>query len=146
VRAETHSQPSHVLPAVEPGKLRGLKPKALVARFALGAAISVVAGIVGKALGSRFGGVFLAFPSVLPASLTLLQAREGVRRADRNAIGAVLGGAGLVGFAMIGEAAFGSLHPAVVILLAAAGWVAGAFFLYGVLAFLRPQDCDRTRD
>jgi hypothetical protein len=135
-----------MLPAVEPGKLRKVQLKELLIRFVLGAAVSIVAGILSKAVDARFGGAFLAFPSILPASLTLVQQKEGTRRADRNAIGAVLGAAGLVGFAMIGEAAFGHLQPAIVILLAVAGWTAGSFSLYGVLAFLRPDDCDRTKD
>ena len=62
----------------------------MAVRFAFGAAISVGAGVLGKAVGARFGGTFLAFPAILPASLTLIQNKEGTRTADRNAVGAVL--------------------------------------------------------
>jgi len=47
---------------------------------------------------------------------------------------------------MVGEAAFGQLDPAVVLLLALAGWVVTSFALYAMLAFLRPESCDRTKD
>jgi hypothetical protein len=112
----------------------------------LGALISVSAGILGKTVGARFAGMFLAFPSILPASLTLIQEKEGTRRADRNAIGAVLGGVALVIFAGIGESAFGHLQAFVVLLLALAGWVVASLVLYGVLAFLRPETCDKSKD
>lgn len=120
MRTNDDRQLPRLLPAVEPGKLRQVQPKDYLIRFALGAAISIVAGIIGKAVSERFGGSFLAFPSTLPASLTLIQ-QEGTRRAGRNAIGAVLGSAGMVVFAMIGEAAFGHLPPFAVLLLALVG-------------------------
>jgi hypothetical protein len=127
-------------------QLRQLRPKEYLIRFALGAVISIAAGIISKTVSARFGGAFLAFPSILPASLTLLEGKEGTRRAGRNAIGAVLGSLGLVVFAMIGEAAFGQLNPVVVLLLALAGWTVTSLALYVMLAFLRPESCDRTQD
>ena len=135
-----------MLPGVQPAKLRGIRPKEYLVRFALGAAVSIVAGILSKTVGARFGGAFLAFPSILPASLTLIQEKEGTGRADRNAIGAVLGSVGLVVFAMIGEAAFGHIESFAALMLALAGWVVSSFALYGLLAFLRPESCDRTKD
>ena len=135
-----------MLPGVQPDKLRQIRPKDYLIRFALGAAVSIVAGILSKTISARFGGAFLAFPSILPASLTLIQKEEGTRRADRNAIGAVLGSAGLVVFAMAGEAAFGRIEPFAALGLALAGWAVTSLALYGLLAFLRPETCDRTKD
>jgi hypothetical protein len=135
-----------VLPAIEPGRLGRLRPGDLLIRFALGAAISIASGLVSLNLTARFGGSFLAFPSILPASLTLIQKKEGIHRADRSAIGAVLGAVGLVVFAMIGEAAFGHLGPFTVLVLALAGWLVTAVALYGMLAFVRPETCDRNKD
>lgn len=142
----TDRQRSPVLPDLQPAKLRGIRPKDYLIRFALGAGVSIVAGILSKTVGTRFGGAFLAFPSILPASLTLIQEKEGTRRADRDAIGAVLGSAGLVVFAMIGEAAFGYIQPFAALVLALVGWVVTSVALYGLLAFVRPEDCDRTKD
>lgn len=135
-----------MLPAIEPGRLGRLRPSEYLIRFALGAAISIASGLVSLNLSARFGGSFLAFPSILPASLTLIQKKEGIDRADRSAIGAVLGAVGLVVFAMIGEAAFGHLGPFIVLVLALAGWVVTAVALYGMLAFVRPESCDRNKE
>jgi len=135
-----------VAPRVEVGNLSEVKPVDYLIRFVFGAVISVSAGIVGKAIGARFAGMFLAFPAILPASLTLLQEKEGTRRADRSAVGAVLGGAGLVAFAAVGEAAFGHLEPFAVLALALLAWLVASFSLYALLAFFRPDDCDRRQD
>jgi Protein of unknown function (DUF3147) len=145
-RTDTEQRRSPVLPVVEPGKLREVKFRECLVRFALGAAISIIAGIIGKAVGARFGGAFLAFPSILPASLTLIQDKEGTRRADRNAIGAVLGGAGLVVFAMIGEASFGHIEPFLALVLCLAGWVVSSVALYGLMCYFQPDRCDRDQD
>jgi hypothetical protein len=146
VRSATERERSPVLPAIEPGRLGQLRPAEYLIRFALGAAISIGSGLISLNLTARFGGSFLAFPSILPASLTLIQKKEGIDRADRSAVGAVLGAVGLVVFAMIGEAAFGHLNPFTALVLALAGWVVTAVALYGVLAFVRPETCDRNKD
>ncbi len=112
----------------------------------MGAAISIVAAVVGKVIGVRFGGTLLAFPAILPASLTLIQEEEGTRRADRDAIGAILGAVGLVIFGMVGEAAFGQVNPALALALAILGWLLTVSLLYSLLAFLRPDTCDRAKD
>jgi uncharacterized membrane protein (GlpM family) len=144
------TRPGHELPPVFPdltlGKLRRVRFRDYVIRFALGAAISVVAAVVGKVIGVRFGGTLLAFPAILPASLTLIQEKEGTTGADRDAIGAILGAVGLVIFGMVGEATFGRLEPALALALATVGWLVTAFLLYSLLAFLRPGTCDRSKD
>jgi hypothetical protein len=145
-RADTEQRRSPVLPVVEPGKLRQVRARDYLIRFGLGAAISIIAAIIAKAVGARFGGAFLVFPSILPASLTLIQDKEGTRRADRNAIGAVLGGAALVMFAMIGEASFGRIEPFLALVLCLIGWLLVSFALYGLLCFFRPESCDRDQD
>jgi Protein of unknown function (DUF3147) len=106
-------------------------------RFALGAAVSVIAGVLSLTIGARFGGTFLAFPSILPASLTLIQQEEGTRRADHDATGAAAGSVGLLVFAMTGEAAFGRVQPFGALALALAGWAICSFALYGMLAYVR---------
>lgn len=76
----------------------------------------------------------------------MIQEKEGIRRAGRSAIGAVLGSAGMVVFAMIGEAGFGHLPPFTGLLPALAGWAVTSLLLYAGLAFIRPESCDRTKD
>jgi hypothetical protein len=45
-------------------------------RFVYGAAISVLAGLVGVVGGQRTGGIMLAAPAVLPATLTIIERQE----------------------------------------------------------------------
>jgi hypothetical protein len=146
VRTRASNELPPVFPDLTLGKLRRVRLRDYAVRFAMGAAISVVAAIVGKAIGVRFGGTLLAFPAILPASLTLIQEEEGTSRADRDAIGAILGAVGLVSFAMVAEATFGRLDPALALALAILSWLFTAFALYSLLAFLRPDTCDRTKD
>lgn len=139
-------RPVDLLPSFDLSKVRGAKPKELLVRFVLGAAVSVVAGIVSEGVGPRLGGVFLAFPAILPASLTFVQGKEGTHKADRDATGAVMGGLALVVFAAVAESTFTRLNPALVLLCSLAGWLLACAAMYVVLAAVRPDDCDRTKD
>ena len=141
-----NAQPAAVLPSAQLEKVHDVKAQEYLVRFMLGAVISVGAGLLSKMVGVRFAGAFLAFPAILPASLTLIQDKEGTRRADRNAIGAILGGVALVAFATIGEAAFVHIPPFVTLALAFGGWVFASLGLYALLAFLRPDMCDTRQD
>jgi nicotinamide-nucleotide amidase len=82
-------------------KVRSINPRAYVIRFAFGASISVIAGVLTLAFGPRFGGMFLAFPAILPATLTLLEKKEGLAQAAADVRGAVIGSIGLVAFAIV---------------------------------------------
>ncbi len=121
-------------------KLRGIKPGEYLVRFAFGAGISLVAGIVTLLFGARLGGVFLAFPAILPATLTLVEEKEGTRRADKNAGGAVLGAVALIFFALIAYLVLPYSAP-VALLLAVLGWTAVAVLLYLVGCRLKPTSC-----
>lgn len=140
------SRHADVRPRAETEKLHHVEPKALLIRFAFGAVVSVAAGIIAHLAGARLAGAFLAFPAILPASLTLIQDEEGRRRADRDAIGAVLGGIALVVFAAFGELAFGHLPGVVVLVIVASVWLAASLGLYAALAVLLPELCDRRQD
>lgn len=133
-------------PSFDLTKLKTIRPRDLVVRFILGGIISVTAAVLGKAVGPRFGGTFLAFPAILPAGLTLIEDKEGTRRADRNAIGAVLGGVGLTVFAVVGEATFTRVAPIVALALSLAAWVVAALGLYALLVVFRPETCDEQQD
>ena len=145
-RSRRHKNAPDPIPSFHLDQLRKADPKELLVRFVLGAAVSVVAGIISKAVGARFGGMFLAFPAILPASLTIVQDEEGTRTADRDAIGAVLGGLALVVFAAVGESMFSRYNPAVVLATALGAWIGAALILYTCLALLRPDDCDKRKD
>lgn len=68
-------------------------------RFAFGGAIAVVAALIGKRFGPNAGGLFLAFPAILPASITLVKDHEGRAKATDDARGARIGSLALMTFA-----------------------------------------------
>ena len=133
-------------PRIDVSSFRDVKVKEMGARFALGAAVSVVAGVISHLVGARIGGVFLAFPAILPASLTFVQDKEGTRTADRDALGAVLGGFALIVFAAVGESMFGRDNSAAVLALALTAWLVAACVFYVIVGLLRPDKEDRHRD
>jgi uncharacterized membrane protein (GlpM family) len=81
-----------------PSKIRETKWHEYALRFVFGGVITAVVGIIGKAFGPAVAGLFLAFPAILPASLTLVARHEGERAAALDALGAALGSIGLVAF------------------------------------------------
>ncbi len=126
-------------PQVDVRQVRDVNASEMLVRFALGATVSVVAGIISNAAGARLGGVFLAFPAILPASLTFVQDKEGTGKADRDAVGAILGALALLAFAAVGESMFGR-HSAVIVLgVALAAWLISIAILYVALVLLRPD-------
>jgi len=111
-------------------ELRSVQPRDLAVRFAFGFGVSVAAGIVTLAFGSRTGGFFLAFPAILPASLTLIEKKEGRREAEGNAVGAIIGAVALVAFALTAWALFTHIPGAAVEVIALAGWLIVSILLY----------------
>ena len=105
-------------------------------RFALGGAITVIAGLVAKKFGPAVGGLFLAFPAIFPASGTLVEKHEqqrkqqqglsGVKRgkdaAALDALGASLGSIGLLVFALFVWQVLPDQSPAVILIAAAVLW------------------------
>lgn len=84
-------------------------------RFLFGGAITVVTGLLANRYGPVFGGLFLAFPAIFPASATLVEKHErekkqkagilkttrGRQAAALDARGALIGSIGLVCFALV---------------------------------------------
>jgi Protein of unknown function (DUF3147) len=124
--------------AVDFGALRETRLKDLAFRFAFGAAISVVAGLIGVLVGPRAGGVTLAAPAVLPATLTIIEREEGRHPAVTEVQGAVPGAIALIGFALVAAACATKLPLAAALLLPLATWAAVAVAGYLVLAKLLP--------
>ncbi len=105
-------------------------------RFAFGAGISAAAAIVAAVFGAKVGGVLLAFPAIMPASLTLIEKKDGREKAAINAYAAILGSVALVAFAIVAGYAFKHFAGAVALLLAAAAWMAVAAVLYVSILWL----------
>ena len=102
-------------------------------RFVLGAAASLLAGGVTLLFGSRAGGLFLAFPAILLASLTLLEKKEGRGAAVASSEGAVLGAIGLAVFAFVFEAALPKTGLGAALVLALAAWIGTSVALYAAI-------------
>lgn len=86
-----------------------------VTRFVLGGFVTAAAGMVARKYGPALGGLFLAFPAILPATTTLIDkhekerkeqhglagARRGRQAAGVEAAGAAIGSTGLFVFACV---------------------------------------------
>lgn len=136
--AEEHTVSERVAerPAFKLKRVREVGLRELGYRFLAGAVTSIAAGLITLAFGSRVGGIFLAFPAILAASLTLIEKEEDSVEAREDARGAVIGGLALALFAVIAALTLGDLNPPIALLLATVGWFAGANLGY-LLAWFR---------
>jgi hypothetical protein len=106
------------------GGLKKTRPWEYVVRFALGGLVTALAGLAAHAWGPVVGGLFLAFPAILPASLTLVSQHQGREQALDDARGGRLGSVGLIGFALVVWAGALSWPPVVVLSVATLVWLA----------------------
>lgn len=86
---------------VDFSRLKQTKWHEYAVRFVFGGAITALAGFLGNKYGPSIGGLFLAFPAILPASITLIQQHEGKQAAWVEVVGAAIGSIGLLGFAIV---------------------------------------------
>jgi Protein of unknown function (DUF3147) len=124
-------------------------------RFSFGGAVTAFAGLVAKRYGPEVGGLFLAFPAIVPATATLIRKREqqkmeraGYDGAERgraaaavDVAGAALGGFGLVAFSLIVWLKLPEWKTTVVLAIATAVWFLVAFSMWQ----LSEQLCRRLR-
>lgn len=87
------------LPRLQPKKLKEVGASDLRIRFAFGALISIVAGVVAPVWNGKAGGMFLAFPAILPATLTLIEKKQSKLEAEEDDEGAMLGSVAMFAFA-----------------------------------------------
>ncbi len=100
---------------VDTSGLKRSKWYEFVVRFAFGGAVTAFAGLVAQKFGPAIGGLFLAFPAIVPATATLIRKREeekkkraglkgyerGRQAAALDVAGAAMGGFGLAAFSVI---------------------------------------------
>jgi MFS family permease len=117
-----------------------------VLRFVLGGAVTACTGLVAQHWGPLIGGLFLAFPAIFPASATLIAQHErekkrragmecrrrGRKAAALEAAGAVLGGYGLIAFALVVWLALPRFAVSWTLAFAGAAWLAVAVSLWWV--------------
>jgi Protein of unknown function (DUF3147) len=117
--------------------IKETKPVELALRFLFGGVCTVAAGLIAKRYGPGIGGLFLAFPAIFPAGVTLVQAHEkekkaklgcdGTRRgrlsASIDSAGAALGCCGLLAFAAVCWQGLSNHNAVAVIAGATAAWL-----------------------
>jgi hypothetical protein len=100
---------------IDVSSLREMRWYQAAIRFGMGGMITVATGLIAKKYGPLIGGLFLAFPAILPASVTLIEKHErqkkerigmhGALRARQaaaiDAAGAAIGSFGLLGFGLV---------------------------------------------
>jgi uncharacterized membrane protein (GlpM family) len=121
---------SNSLFGISLASLRRLSAKDLLLRFAFGATISAVAAVISITLGSTQGGILLAFPAILPATLTLTERDESERKAEDIDLGAIFGAVSLVVLAVVVWQFLPKGSAIVVLAAASAAWLVSAVLLY----------------
>jgi hypothetical protein len=98
---------------VDPSGLKQTKWHEYALRFVAGGVITVFAGMLARRWGPGIGGLFLAFPAIFPASVTLIEKHQrqikkarglhgeerGTDAAALDALGTAMGSVGLAAFA-----------------------------------------------
>jgi Protein of unknown function (DUF3147) len=127
----------------------------LLVRFVFGGAITMTAGLLAKRYGPVFGGLFLAFPAVFPATATLIETHEKKRKAREGLSGKVrgrlaaalcargteLGSLALICFAVTVWKLAPVLNFAATLFIALAIWFGTAFLAWGLQ---KKHICSRT--
>jgi len=122
---------------VDLSQLRMTKWSEYGLRFLFGGTITVVAGILAERFGPEFGGLFLAFPAIFPASATLIEKHEkqkkenqgldgtarGAQAASIDAAGSAMGSIGLLVFAVVVSKFVTSYQPWTVLIAATISWL-----------------------
>jgi uncharacterized membrane protein (GlpM family) len=108
---------------VEPSRLHATSLQEYGVRFAFGGLATVAVGIVATAFGPSVAGLFLAFPAILIASLTLVGSHDGAAAAGADALGAAAGAIGLVTFGAIVWKLSPHLSGVLTIALASVVWL-----------------------
>src|SRR3954465_13110026 len=123
---------------IDLSSLRQTKWHDYAVRFLFGGLITALAGIIAKKYGPGVGGLFLAFPAIFPASVTLIEKHErerkqkaGMRGAIRarkaasvDAAGAAMGSIGLLAFSLLIAQLITAYKSWVVMLAATLSWMA----------------------
>lgn len=99
-------------------------------RFGFGGVITAATGLIARHFGPVIGGLFLGFPAILPASLTLVKRHDGSKKTFEDACGARLGSVSLVLFGTVAWALAARAKPLVLLLVASVAWLFSGVVLW----------------
>lgn len=122
------------------------KPLEFALRFVFGGIVTALAGLIAAQFGPVVGGIFLAFPSIFPATATLIEKHEAKKKkqegmhgrylakcaAGADAAGAAMGTIGLLAFGMLVWQLSESVAPWMVLTTATIAWFAVAMTVWNV--------------
>ena len=145
-----------MLVSVSTSGLKRAKWYEYVIRFSLGGLVTAGAALLAKKFGPEFGGLFLAFPAIFPASATLLEKHEREKKrkagipftvrgrlsAALDARGAVMGSMGALVFAFLLVKLLRQVNAWLSLSLATAAWLAisaGLWYLRKHHPWARPR-------
>jgi hypothetical protein len=117
------------IPRLSVDGLKQKSPKDYVLRFVFGASLSLIAALISVKV-QPFGGIFLAFPAILPASLTLIERDAGNEEAAVDAGGAIIGSIGLLAFALVAAFGIKTIGAIPALLAGAAAWLVVSIGIY----------------
>lgn len=124
--------------------IRKTQPNEYAVRFLFGGSITLLAGLVAHFYGPTIGGLFLAFPAIFPASVTLIAKHEERRRrakglqgnergklaAGLDTRGALIGACGLFFFALTVHLLLPTLPTAMTLGLGTLAWMASSILIW----------------
>jgi uncharacterized membrane protein (GlpM family) len=84
--------------SAEPRRIKQTHPSEYAIRFVFGGVVTAVVGVISMGFGAAVAGLFLAFPAILMASLTLIANHDTRPAAGADALGAAAGAVGLMAF------------------------------------------------
>jgi hypothetical protein len=124
--------------------LKQTKSTEYISRFVFGGLVTILAGFVADHFGPIIGGLFLAFPGIFPAGVSLVEKHKTQRetaegklgtrsargQASVEAAGASVGTIGLMGFAMVLWKGLPTHNFLAMMLMAGATWIAMSWLFW----------------
>jgi uncharacterized membrane protein (GlpM family) len=140
---EPRRKPSVVTPIqCELSRLSQTSLREYCARFLFGGLATAAVGIIATAFGPSVAGLFLAFPAILIASLTLVGSHDGNAAAGSDALGAATGAIGLFAFGAIVWKLSQEVSGVLTLILASAAWFVVATAIWITFDVYRRQRKD----
>jgi hypothetical protein len=119
-------------------RLRKIRPLEHALRFCFGGAITAAALKLTEVYGPGVGGLFLAFPALLPATATRLGQHDSRRAAFDEARGTIAGSVGLVSFPLVVWIAAGKFADRTTLVLALGSWLVVSALAWRLFLGRRP--------